>query len=36
MQSNKLSGQPVICQLLTFIPKGLVQKAADKFEADRY
>ena len=36
MQSNKLSGQPVICQLLSFVPKELVKQAADKFEADRY
>ena len=36
MQSNKLSGQPVICQLLSFIPKELVKQAAEKFEADRY
>lgn len=36
MQSNKLSGHPVICQLLSFVPKELVKQAAEKFEADRY
>ena len=36
MQSNKLSGQPVICQLLSFIPKELVKQAAEKLQADRY
>jgi len=36
VQSNKLSGQPVICQLLSFIPKELVKQAAEKFDADRY
>jgi len=34
MQSNKLSGHPVICQLLSFVPKELVKKAAEKFEAE--
>jgi Transposase DDE domain/Domain of unknown function (DUF4372) len=36
VQSNKLSGHPVICQLLSFVPKELVKQAAEKFEADRY
>jgi len=36
MQSNKLAGQPVICQLLSFIPKELVVQAAEKLDADRY
>ena len=36
MQTTKLSGQPVICQLLSFVPKGLVGEAAAKFGSDRY
>ena len=36
MQSTKLSGQPIICQLLSFIPKELVQESVSKFSADRY
>ena len=35
-QSNKISGQPVICQLMSFVPPELVKQAADKFGADRY
>lgn len=36
MKSTKLSGQPIICQLLSFIPKELVQQSASKFASDRY
>lgn len=36
VKSTKLSGQPIICQLLSFIPKELVQKSVDKFSSDRY
>ena len=36
MQSNKLSGHPVISQLLSYIPKELVSQAALKYDADRY
>ena len=36
MQSTKLSGQPIICQLLSFIPKGLVQKSVDGLGSDKY
>jgi len=36
MQTTKLSGQPVICQLLSFIPKGLADEASAKFGSDRY
>lgn len=36
MKSTKLSGQPIICQLLSFIPKEIVQKSVDKFSSDRY
>lgn len=36
MQSTKLSGQPVICQLLSYLPKELVDQAVHKFESDRY
>ena len=36
MQSTKLSGQPIICQLLSFIPKELVQESVDKYQSDKY
>lgn len=36
MKSTKLSGQPIICQILSFIPKEIVQKSVDKFLSDRY
>ena len=36
MKSTKISGQPIICQLLSFIPKDLVQKSIEKFASDRY
>jgi hypothetical protein len=36
MQINKLSGHPIICQLLSFVPRELVKQAAEKFEADRF
>lgn len=36
MQSTKLSGQPIICQLLSFLPKELVQESVAKFGADKY
>ncbi|TAF74802.1 MAG: DUF4372 domain-containing protein [Bacteroidetes bacterium] len=32
MQNSKLSGQPIICQLLSLIPKELVAK----YESDKY
>lgn len=35
-KNTKLSGQPIICQLLSFIPKSLVQKCVDEHESDRY
>ncbi len=36
MQSTKLSGQPIICQLLSFLPKELVQESVAKFGSDKY
>lgn len=36
MKSTKLSGQPIICQLLSFIPKSLVEESVAKFASDRY
>ncbi len=36
MQHTKLSGQPIICQLLSFIPRELVDQAAETFKSDRY
>lgn len=36
MQNIKTSGQPVICQLLSYLPKQLVQQAVDQHQSDRY
>jgi hypothetical protein len=36
MQSTKLSGHPIISQLLSFVPREIVDKAAETFQADRY
>lgn len=36
MQSAKLSGQPVICQLLSLIPLHIVRGAVCLFESDKY
>jgi hypothetical protein len=36
LNSVKLSGQPIICQLLSFIPKELVNKAVEEKQSDRY
>jgi hypothetical protein len=36
MQNTKISGQPVICQLLSYIPKDLLQHAVDLHQSDRY
>lgn len=36
MQSTKLSGQPILCQILSLIPKDLVQQLVAKFGADKY
>ena len=35
-KSTKLSGQPIICQLLSFIPKELVNQAVCENQSDRY
>ena len=36
MQNTKLSGQPIICQLLSFLPKDIVAESVAKFDSDRY
>ncbi len=36
MQNINNSGQPVICQLLSYIPKQLMQQAIDTHQSDRY
>lgn len=36
MQHNKLSGQPVISQLLSFVPRELVHKAVEACQSDYY
>ena len=36
MQTTKLSGQPIFCQLLSLIPKELVTKTVQEFESDKY
>ena len=36
MQSTKKSGQPVICQLLSYLAKELLQQAIDQHKSDRY
>lgn len=36
MQNTKLSGQPIICQLLSFIPKEIVDKCVQECESDKY
>lgn len=35
-KSAKLSGQPIICQLLSFIPKELVNQAVKEKQSDKY
>jgi hypothetical protein len=35
-KSTKLSSQPIICQILSFIPKTLVQGAVEDTSSDRY
>lgn len=36
MQHTKLYGQPIISQLLSFIPREIVDKASETFQSDRY
>lgn len=36
MQNTKLSGQPIICQLLSLIPKELVDQCVAECESDKY
>ena len=35
-KSIKLSGQPILCQLFSFIPDYLIQQAADLYKSDHY
>lgn len=35
-QNNKLSGQPLICQLFSFIPDEIIKKAVENFNSDYY
>lgn len=36
MQNTKLSGQPLICQLLSFLPKELISSSVLQYESDKY
>lgn len=36
VQHTKLSGHPIISQLLSFIPREIVDQASDTFQSDRY
>lgn len=36
MQHTKLSGQPILCQLLSFIPREVVDLAVETFKSDHY
>jgi hypothetical protein len=36
VQTTKLSGQPIFCQLLSLIPKELITKSVQEFESDKY
>lgn len=36
IQNTKLSGQPIICQLLSLIPKEIVAKSVEEFDSDKY
>lgn len=35
-QSNKLSGQPILCQLFSFIPSSIIKQAVDEHKSDYY
>ena len=35
-KNTKLAGQPVICQLLSFIPRFLVDEAVEIHESDKH
>ena len=35
-KNNYLSGQPILCQLLSLIPKHLVEESVDQHQSDRY
>ena len=36
VQNTKLSGQPLICQLLSFLPKEIISSSVLQFESDKY
>jgi hypothetical protein len=36
MQGNKLAGQPIFCQLLSFIPKEIISESINQYESDKY
>ncbi len=36
VQPTKLSGQPLICQLLSFLPKELINSSVSEFGSDKY
>ena len=37
MSKNKyLSGQPILCQLLSFIPRDLIDESVAQHQSDRY
>lgn len=36
MQTTKLSGHPIISQLLSFVPREIVDRASETFQSDRY
>jgi hypothetical protein len=36
IQLTKLSGQPIICQLLSFIPRELANQVTETFKSDHY
>ncbi len=35
-QNNKLSGQPVICQLFSFLRNDIIEQAVEEYDSDRY
>ena len=35
-KNTKLAGQPVICQLLSFLPREIVDTCVDAHQSDRY
>ncbi len=35
-KNTNLTGQPVICQLLSFLPREIVDRCVDTHQSDRY